>query len=123
MAIKANEISKIIRDQIKDYDSEVVVSEVGTVISAGDGIAKVHGLEKVMALELLEFPHEVYGLAFNLEEDNVGSILFGEFHQIKEGDIVKVKVLGIDDRGKIKLSMKVVNQETGEDIAKQTEAG
>ena len=89
MSIKANEISKIIRDQIKDYDTGVVVSEVGTVISAGDGIARVHGLEKVMSLELLEFPHEVYGLAFNLEEDNVGSILFGEFHQIKEGDMVK----------------------------------
>ena len=89
MAIKANEISKIIRDQIKDYDTGVVVSEVGTVISAGDGIARVHGLEKVMSLELLEYPHDVYGLAFNLEKDNVGSILFGEFHQIKEGDIVK----------------------------------
>lgn len=89
MAIKANEISKIIRDQIKDYDTGVVVSEVGTVISAGDGIARVHGLEKVMALELLEYPHDVYGLAFNLEEDNVGSVLFGEFHQIKEGDMVK----------------------------------
>ena len=89
MALKANQISKIIKEQIKDYDTGVVVSEVGTVISAGDGIARVHGLEKVMALELLEFPRDVYGLAFNLEQDNVGAILFGEFHEIKEGDLVK----------------------------------
>lgn len=89
MAISADEISKIIREQIKDYDSGVVVSEVGTVISVGDGIARVHGLEKVMALELLEFPHNVFGLAFNLEESNVGSVLFGEFHEISEGDLVK----------------------------------
>ena len=89
MAIKAEEISKIIKEQIQDYDSGVVVSEVGTVISAGDGIARVHGLEKVMALELLEFPHDVYGLAFNLEESNVGAVLFGEFHEVKEGDLVK----------------------------------
>ncbi|RPJ62348.1 MAG: F0F1 ATP synthase subunit alpha [Acidobacteria bacterium] len=89
MAIKAEEISKIIREQIRDFDTGVVVSEVGTVISTGDGIARVHGLEKVMALELLEFPHEVYGLALNLEEDNVGVVLFGEFHLVKEGDTVK----------------------------------
>ncbi|RPJ80810.1 MAG: F0F1 ATP synthase subunit alpha [Acidobacteria bacterium] len=89
MAIKAEEISKIIREQIRDFDTGVVVSEVGTVISTGDGIARIHGLEKVMALELLEFPHEVYGLALNLEEDNVGVVLFGEFHLVKEGDTVK----------------------------------
>ena len=89
MAIRAEEISQIIKEQIKDYDTGVVVSEVGTVISCGDGIARVHGLEKVMALELIEFPHNVYGLAFNLEEDNVGSVLFGEFHHVKEGDVVK----------------------------------
>lgn len=89
MAIKADEISSIIKKQIKDYKKSVVVSEVGTVISAGDGIARVHGLDKVMALELLEFPNEVYGLAFNLEEDNVGAILFGDVHAVAEGDIVK----------------------------------
>jgi len=89
MALKADQISKIIREQIKDFDTGVVVSEVGTVLSAGDGIARVHGLEKVMALELLELPHQVYGLAFNLEVDNVGVILFGDFHEIKEGDLVK----------------------------------
>ncbi len=89
MAIKADDISKIIREQIKDFDAGLVVSENGTVISTGDGIARVHGLEKAMANELLEFPHEVFGLAFNLEEDNVGAILFGEFYLVKEGDIVK----------------------------------
>ena len=89
MALKTDQISKIIKDQIKDFDTGVVVSEVGTVLSAGDGIARVHGLEKVMSLELLEFPHDVYGLAFNLEENNVGTVLFGEFHKIKEGDLVK----------------------------------
>ena len=89
MALKTDQISKIIKDQIKDFDTGVVVSEVGTVLSAGDGIARVHGLEKVMSLELLEFPHDVYGLAFNLEEDNVGTVLFGEFHKIGEGDLVK----------------------------------
>ena len=89
MALKTEQISKIIKDQIKDFDTGVVVSEVGTVLSDGDGIARVHGLEKVMSLELLEFPHDVYGLAFNLEEDNVGTVLFGEFHKIKEGDLVK----------------------------------
>ncbi len=89
MALKTDQISKIIKEQIKDYDTAVVVSEVGTVLSAGDGIARVHGLEKVMALELLEFPHDVYGLAMNLEEDNVGTVLFGEYHEVKEGDLVK----------------------------------
>ncbi len=89
MAIKADDISKIIKEQIKDFDTGLVVSEVGTVISSGDGIARVHGLEKAMANELLEFPHDVFGLAFNLEEDNVGAILFGEFHLVKEGDVVK----------------------------------
>lgn len=89
MAIKAEEISKIIREQIADFDAGVLVSEVGTVVSGGDGIARIHGLDKVMALELLEFPHNVYGLALNLEEDNVGAVLFGEFHAVKEGDQVK----------------------------------
>ncbi|MEW5977519.1 MAG: F0F1 ATP synthase subunit alpha [Acidobacteriota bacterium] len=89
MEIKAGEISKIIRAQIEDYDSGLVVSEVGTVISVGDGIARVHGLEKVMAGELLEFPHGVSGMALNLEEDQVGSVLLGEAAEIKEGDLVK----------------------------------
>ncbi len=89
MQIKADEISKILREQIKDYQSGVVVSEIGTVISVGDGIARVHGLDKVMAGELLDFPHGVKGIALNLEEDNVGVVLFGEFTKIGEGDIVQ----------------------------------
>jgi F-type H+-transporting ATPase subunit alpha len=89
MDIKAEEISKIIRAQIEDYDSSVEVSEVGTVISVGDGIARVHGLEKVMSGELLDFPHGVAGLALNLEEDQVGCVLLGEAAEIKEGDLVK----------------------------------
>jgi F-type H+-transporting ATPase subunit alpha len=89
MQIRADEISKIIRDQIRDFQSGVVVSEVGTVISVGDGIARIHGLEKVMAGELLDFPHGVKGIALNLEEDNVGAVLFGEYTLIGEGDTVQ----------------------------------
>src|SRR3982750_632588 len=87
--IKANEINEIIRQQIENFQSGVTVTEVGTVIKVGDGIAEIHGLEKVMAGELLEFPHEVRGLALNLEEDKVGCVLFGDFQKIKEGDEVK----------------------------------
>jgi len=89
MDIRAEEISRIIRAQIEDYDSSVEVSEVGTVISVGDGIARVHGLEKVMSGELLEFPHGIAGMALNLEEDQVGCVLLGEASEIKEGDLVK----------------------------------
>jgi F-type H+-transporting ATPase subunit alpha len=88
-SIKASEISDIIRQQIENFETGVTVMEVGTVIKVGDGIAEIHGLEKVMAGELLEFPHEVRGLALNLEEDKVGAVLFGEFQAIKEGDMVK----------------------------------
>ncbi|MDP9267218.1 MAG: F0F1 ATP synthase subunit alpha [Acidobacteriota bacterium] len=87
--IKADEITKIIREQIENYESKVSVDEVGTVISLGDGIARVHGLDKVMAGELLQFPHDVAGIAMNLEEDQVGSVLLGEYTEIKEGDQVK----------------------------------
>ena len=87
--IKANEINEIIRQQIENFEAGVTVDEVGTVIKVGDGIAEIHGLEKVMAGELLEFPHEVRGLALNLEEDKVGVVLFGDFQKIKEGDKVK----------------------------------
>jgi F-type H+-transporting ATPase subunit alpha len=87
--IKADEITKLIRDQIENYETRIAVDEVGTVISIGDGIARVHGLEKVMAGEMLEFPHKVYGIAMNLEEDQVGSVLLGDFTEIKEGDEVR----------------------------------
>jgi F-type H+-transporting ATPase subunit alpha len=87
--IRASEINEIIRKQIENFDTGVTVTEVGTVIKIGDGIAEIHGLEKVMAGELLEFPHDVRGLALNLEEDKVGAVLFGEFQAIREGDLVK----------------------------------
>jgi F-type H+-transporting ATPase subunit alpha len=89
MEIKADEISKIIREQIDGYRAGIDVSEIGTVISVGDGIARVHGLERVMAGELLAFPHDVMGLALNLEESQVGVVLLGEYTEIREGDQVK----------------------------------
>ena len=87
--IKANEINEIIRAQIQNFEAGVTIAEVGSVIKVGDGIAEIHGLEKVMAVELLELPHDVRGLALNLEEDKVGVVLFGDFQKIKEGDLVK----------------------------------
>ncbi len=87
--IRAEEISEIIKKQIEDYDKKVEVAETGTVLSVADGIAKVHGLDKCMAMELLEFPGGLKGMALNLEEDNVGVAVFGEVTHIKEGDTVK----------------------------------
>jgi len=121
MQIKADEISKVLKERIRDYQAGVTVSETGVVISVGDGIARVHGLDNVMTGELLELPHGVKGIALNLEEDNVGTVLFGEHTKITEGDIVSrtrrimsvpvgeaivgrvVNALGepIDDRGPI----------------------
>ncbi len=89
MEIKAEEISEIIKGQIKDYDKKVDVSETGTILSVGDGIAKVYGVEKAMNMELLEFPHGIMGLALNLEEDNVGVAIMGEDIELQEGDPVK----------------------------------
>src|SRR6058998_2363763 len=89
MQIKADEITQLIRQQIENYESKIAVDEVGTVITLGDGIARVHGLDKVMAGELLEFPHNVAGIAMNLEEDQVGVVLLGEYTEISEGDEVK----------------------------------
>ena len=87
--IRADEISKILREQIENYEQTVSVDEVGAVISVGDGIARVHGLEKVMAGEMLAFPHNVFGIALNLEEEEVGVVLLGESQELKEGDVVK----------------------------------
>src|SRR6266478_860839 len=89
MEIKADEITKIIREQIEEYRGGVDVSEVGNVISVGDGIARVYGLEKAMAGELLEFPRGVMGLALNLEESQVGVVLLGDYTEIREGDQVR----------------------------------
>ena len=88
-AIRADEISKIIRQQIEGFDTGVEVSEVGTVIKAGDGIAEIYGLERVMAGELLDLPYEVAGISLNLEEDKVGAVLFGNYEKIKEGEVVR----------------------------------
>ena len=87
--IKADEITQLIRQQIENYESKIAVDEVGTVVTLGDGIARVHGLDKVMAGELLSFPHDVAGIAMNLEEDQVGVVLLGDYTEIREGDEVK----------------------------------
>ena len=89
MEINVAEISELLRKQITDFEKKVDISEIGTVISVGDGIARVYGLEKCMASELLEFPNNIYGMALNLEEDSVGAVLFGEDSLILEGDVVK----------------------------------
>ncbi len=89
MNLKPEEISSVIKEQIKNYQTKLETSEVGTVIQVADGIARIHGLENAMQGELLEFPGEVYGMVMNLEEDNVGSVLLGESKNISEGDIVK----------------------------------
>src|ERR1035441_8045836 len=87
--IKADEITQLLREQIANYDSKVQVDEVGTITSLGDGIARIHGLDKVMAGELLAFPHGIAGLALSLEEDSVGAVVMGEYTELSEGDEVK----------------------------------
>src|SRR5512132_1616311 len=87
--IRADEITTILRQEIENYERAIDVTEIGYVISVGDGIARIHGLELVMAGELIEFPHGVSGIALNLEEDQVGAVLLGEGHEIKEGDEVR----------------------------------
>ena len=87
--IRADEIARVLRGEIENYEKAVNVSETGSVISVGDGIARIYGLEKVMAGELIEFPHNVSGIALNLEEDQVGAVLLGEYQEIKEGDEVR----------------------------------
>jgi len=89
MDIKADEITRIIQKQIEGYETEIDIREVGTVTSVGDGIARIHGLDRVMYNELVEFPRNVFGLALNLEEDSVGAVLLGESHLVKEGDLVR----------------------------------
>ncbi len=87
--IKADEITQLLREQIANYDSKIQVDEVGTIVALGDGIARIHGLDKVMAGELLSFPHGISGLALSLEEDQVGAVVLGDFTEIREGDEVK----------------------------------
>src|ERR1700750_3456156 len=87
--IQANEITELLRQQIENYEQRVQVDEVGTIVTLGDGIARIHGLDKVMAGELIDFPHGVKGLAMNLDEDQVGAVLLGDYTELKEGDTVK----------------------------------
>ncbi len=87
--IQANEITELLKSSIENYEQRIQVDEVGTVITLGDGIARVHGLDKAMAGELIEFPHGVSGLAMNLEEDQVGVVLLGDYTEIGEGDQAK----------------------------------
>src|SRR6201985_3577431 len=90
MKINPDEITSILKSRIEGLDAgSAELTEVGTVLSVGDGIARVHGLENAMAFEMLEFPHDVTGLALNLESDNVGVVLFGEWDKVVEGDTVK----------------------------------
>src|SRR5689334_16915630 len=89
MNIRAEDISRILREQVGGYTVDVDVAEVGTVVTIGDGMARLHGVERCMAGEMIEFPNNVYGIALNLEEDSVGSVLLGDYHGVKEGDIVK----------------------------------
>ncbi|HHD10809.1 MAG TPA: F0F1 ATP synthase subunit alpha, partial [Deltaproteobacteria bacterium] len=86
---KAEEISELIKKQIKGYEKEIDLAEIGTVISIGDGIARIYGLERAMSGELVEFPGNIYGMVLNLEEDNVGAAIFGSDHDVKEGDTVR----------------------------------
>ena len=90
MNLRPEEISSVIKDQIKRYSDKLEISDVGTVIQVADGIARVHGLQNAMQGELLEFPGEVYGMVLNLEEDNVGAVLLGSHKNINEGDTVRI---------------------------------
>ena len=87
--INADEITQLLRQQIENYEQRIQVDEVGTIISLGDGIARLHGLDKVMAGEMLEFPHGIFGLAMNLDESEVGAVLMGDYTELREGDEVK----------------------------------
>jgi len=91
--IKADEISKILREQIENYEQTVSVDEVGAIISVGDGIARIHGLEKVMAGEMLAFPKNIFGIALNLEEEEVGVVLLGESAELKEATSSNARTL------------------------------
>src|SRR5436309_12439709 len=89
MEIRADEISQIIRKRIEEFDKEIQIAETGTVLSVGDGVASIYGLQDAMAGEMVEFPGGIYGLVLNLEEDSVGVAVFGDVSEIKEGDTVK----------------------------------
>src|ERR1044071_3817669 len=109
MEIRAAEISAILKEQIAKFDTAADVAEVGQVISVGDGIARVYGLDKVQAGEMVEFPGAIKGMALNLEEDNVGVVIFGDDRSIKEGDLVKRTGASVEVPGGKELRGRVVD--------------
>src|SRR5207253_718892 len=117
MQIRAAEISDVIREQIKDYEKQLEIRETGMVLSAGDGIARIYGLEKAAAGELIEFPHGILGIVLNLEEDNVGAAIFGEQQSIKEGDEVR-RTGRIADRqtGKTAVALDTISNQRGGNV-------
>ena len=96
MELRPEEISQLIKEQIKNYQSKLELKDVGTVVTVGDGIARIYGLENCMSSELLQFSDDVYGMALNLEEDFVGAVLLGSDENIKEGDTVRLYNLEFD---------------------------
>ena len=107
--IKPAEVSEVLKKQLLGFKTEIELEEVGTVLQVGDGIARVYGLNNVRSGELVEFDNGVKAIALNLEEDNVGVVLMGDSSEIKEGDKVKVKLIGTDPKsGKFKLSRKAL---------------
>ncbi len=122
MQIKPDEITSILKSRIENLDAgQADLTEVGTVLSVADGIARIHGLENAMSFEMLELPHDVTGLALNLESDNVGAVLFGPWGHVKEGDTVKRtnRLLPVEVTSAVELDTKTV-QGIGDRIAEQT---
>ena len=119
MEIRAAEISKVIKDQIASFGNEAQVSEVGSVLSVGDGIARIHGLDQVQAGEMVEFSNGVKGMALNLETDNVGVVIFGSDSEIKEGDQVKRTQTIVD----VPVGKGLLGRECGQSAARQTGSG
>src|SRR5918912_926039 len=120
MDIKAEEISKIIRDQIGSYAVDVDVAEVGSIIAIGDGIARVHGVDRAMAGEMLEFPHGVFGIALNLEEESVGAVLLGDFKAIAAmvpiGRGQRELIIGDRQTGKTAVAVDTIINQKGKDV-------
>ena len=114
MAIRSEEISSIIKQQIEQFGAEVQTVNVGTVVEAGDGIARVHGLSNVASSELVEFANGVMGLALNLEEDSVGVMVLGSYDAIKEGDEVTARVIKVD-KGDRKIALSIRAHIKGQD--------
>src|SRR6478672_711475 len=127
MKLRPEEITSILRKRIEEFDVDTNLAEVGAVLQLGDGIARVHGLENCVALEMLDLDHGVVGLAFNLEEDNVGVALFGEWEKIKEGDPVRrtgrVADVRSARRGSAASSTRSATRSTARDRSRPTSAG